>query len=277
MKYSLKFAFLFLLSALVSGCNNNGKITINSQDEKARTTIEKNLISTGVKLSPKLAFDADAVATVYQNQCPTMISQSHHFELDSSDFALTINSRGQNLITEYLTDNKLSLNGNLCPESSEICTAARLKVYAIALSSFMPLLDNKLELNYLAKEQKGGTSCHIVEAKGNILNCCHRSLAKKQVSPDSVKVWIDEQTGYINRIWMKYLLDGNSGDFGYISATIGDYVRHSNGVAIPGSIEFVPSDIHAGESGKTLIKIDLQRVRFANSPTKNIFSMSPNL
>ncbi|MBN2842821.1 MAG: hypothetical protein JXM68_07010, partial [Sedimentisphaerales bacterium] len=177
MKQSLRLTFLLLLSALVAGCNNSGKISINSQDEQARTAIEKNLVSTGVKHSPKLTFDADAVATVYQNQCPTMISQSHHFELDSSDFTLTINSRGQNLITEHLTDNKLSLNGSLCPESSEVCTAARLQVYAIALSSFMPLLDNKLELNYLAKEQKGGTSCHIVEAKGNILNCCHRPLA----------------------------------------------------------------------------------------------------
>ncbi len=258
----------FAIMIMVCGCSNmTAQNEINKiTDPQLSSTINKCMAASGVANKDSWAFDADAVATIYEEDGKTLISQKHFFSNDEGNIAVKIDSSGTEVISEAISKHdKLTLCGCLCPSNSSECAAARLEMYSIAISSLSPLLEKDINLAYVTKEKKGGTCCHIIEAKGNILSCCKRAMPDKSISPDTVKVWINEETGNISRIWFKYLKNGNAGDYGYISANIGDYVKYSNGLSLPTSIEYIPSDSTTGESSKTMLKIDIQRFRFAGN------------
>lgn len=257
---------LLTMSFFISGCGKPENPVIETQDQLLQKTIERNLSAIGLSEMPQWQFDADAVATIYQTDGRLLVAQKHYFALDSGDVDLAINSSKEKLITEKLFGDKLSLNGSICSDNSDICSAARLKLYSVAISSLIPLLDDKkLELQYINKECKGGITCDILEIKGNILACCHRKLSKNMTQPDTIRVWFDCKTGYIRRVWMQYLQDEQTGQYGYISAFVSNYTRQINDLIMPCSIEYVPSDSQAGESGKTIFRIDFERFKFQNN------------
>ena len=77
-----------------------------------------------------------------------------------------------------------------------------------------------------------------------------------------MKIWIDDGTGHIKRIWIGYLENADTREYGYIAANISNYLLQKNGMNLPTSLEFVPSDINANDTGMSMLKIDLQRFRF---------------
>lgn len=267
----VKFVKILLSVAILStitGCastSSEKKVQVIS-DPQLASTINKCFKSSGLTNRNNWEFDAEAIATIYENEGKTLISQKYCFNYDSGKIDLEIDSKGKNIIVEQLKDsNKMYTTGCLCPNNSEACIAARLKLYSIAVSAFQPLLDDDIEMQYLTKEEKGGMCCHIVEAKGNILKCCRTGLSfDKLHNPDTVNLWVDDKTGHICKIWIKYLKNIETKEYGYISANVSNFIKYSNGIALPTSIEFIPSDSNTNDSGKTIIKIDVQRFIFDN-------------
>ena len=270
MKKYLGLTWLLVILISLAGCQQklkNSDVTsdIILEDTNLHLAVNKCIHSNRCKTN-QWSFDADAVATIYEDECKTLIAQHHLFNCIEGKTDITIDSlRSGGKVCESLSANdKLNLDGILCPSNSEACAAARLKLYGIALSSMNCLLDNKnLDIKYINKEDKGGVCCHVVEASGNILACCRNNRLFSNNSPsDKVRIWIDDNTGHIHRIWIGYLKNPKTKEYGYITANISNYLLQKNGMKLPTSIEYIPSDSSAGDSGKTILKIDMERFRF---------------
>ena len=252
----------------ISGCAAKSAKNIKEISEpRLASTVKKCVNCSGLNNINQWEFDAEAIATIYEDEGKTLISQKHCFNYDAGKIALTIDSKGKDLIVEQIKDNnKMFTKGCLCPKNSKACIAARLKLYSIAVSAFQPLLNDDIELSYITKEEKGGMCCHIVEASGNILSCCREGFGMDKLdNPDTVTLWVDDKTGHICKIWMKYLKNIDSNEYGYITANISNFIKYSNGISLPTSIEFIPSDMNTNDSGKTIMKIDVQRFIFENN------------
>ncbi len=260
---------LLVIFITITGCQNQSQSNNKSgnivPDTDLQKAISKCLDSTGCN-AKEWSFDADAVATIYEDECKTLIAQHHLFNCCSGKTEVTIDSiKASEKVSESISANdKLQLNGMLCHNNSMACTAARLKIYMVALTSLNTILDNKeLNLEYVTMEDKGGSCCHIIETKGNILACCRNHNHFSKDSPyDTLRIWIDDETGYIKRIWISYIKDPETGEYGYIAANISNYLLQKNGMKLPTSMEFIPSDCEANDSGISMLKIDLQRFRF---------------
>ena len=275
MKKSFGLILILLTFISLGGCQQESKnkttqkIDVNS---KLYKTVSKCHNSTKCNVE-KWSFDADAVATIYEDEGKTLVAQHHLFNCTSGNTEIKIDSlrAGGSVHEELKANDKLTLDGMLCSHNTTACAAARLKVYGMVFSSLNSLLDDQtVEMDYLTMEDKGGSCCHILEAKGNILACCRdNSLFSDKMPTDTVKVWVEDETGLIKRIWIGYLKNPKTNEYGYMAANVSNYMLQKNGMKLPTSIEFVPSDSKAGDSGKASIKIDMERFRFNEEVTNS--------
>jgi len=261
-----------LLGLVVVGCKSSPIDYIHQRlgqqgDARLDDTLRRNIIATGGvenwNWANYLSIEGNAIATIAGAEGEKNLIQQHQVIVPGERVITEVFSIEADGILKEWTDKRgktlTMFQGNINQTSfdpgkiDQYAAALRLKLISHALTGAIGLLQKDYTLRYLGEERKDGRLMHKIEVNGPLV---HPDQFDYSTIGNLMVVWIDSETFLFERLWMRYNLGPEQ--FGYLAVNITDYAETSQGLVLPGLLEFVRSDEHQQVGHLQIMSLEFQ-------------------
>jgi len=268
----LCWGMIGLIGLVVVGCKSSPIDYIHERlgqqgDVRLDDTLRRNIIATGGEdnwnWANLLSIESGAIATVVGAEDEKNLIQQHHVIFPGERVTIEVYSKEADGILKEWIDNRgktlVMFQGNVNLTSfdpgtiDQYAAALRLKLISHAMTGAIGLLQQDYILRYLGQERKGGRLMHKIEVAGPVV---HPDQFVYNTTGNLMVAWIDAETFLFERLWLRYHLDAEH--FGYLAVNITDYTETSQGLVLPGLLEFVRSDEHQQFGHVQLMSLEYQ-------------------